>query len=331
MNITIFLIDPVPVLTPYTYELDALRKAGGELVIGNCDTPEDVIQQAGDAEILMLSWKRIVTPSVMDALPNVRMMMRWGVGYDQFDTEAAAARGIAVCNTPKYASEDVAEHAIALLFACVRRVPWFDARMHRGEWSAANTHRIHRMAGRTLGLVGIGRIGSAVARRANGLGLRVLAHDPGLDDATIRARGAEPRAMQALLAESDYVSVHVPLGPRTRHLIGRAQLAQMKPGAMLINTSRGPVIDEAALTDVLRSGQLACAGLDVFEQEPLAANSALRGLDNAVLTPHTAAYSEEAWFALRVEACEVAADWIRDSWSPAVVNPQVRAMLRPRR
>ncbi len=330
MTIKVFKIDPVPVLAPYTYEKEVIRNAGGEMIIGDCNTPEDVLAQAGDAEVLLLSWKNIVPPAVMDALPNVRLIIRWGVGYDQIDVAAATARGIAVGNAPKYASEDVAEQAIALLLSCARRVSWFHHRMQRGEWSAANSNKIYRMKGRTLGLIGIGRIGAAVARRAIGLGLNVIAYDKVLSDDAVRAVGATPRSMDQVLAESDYISVHVPLSAATRHLINAECFAKMRQGAIIINTSRGPVIDEAALIDAINSGHLGGAGLDVFEQEPLAKDSPLRSMEHVVITPHMAAYSEEAWHGLRVEVCEVVSEWIRDSWSSAVVNPQVKANLRPR-
>ena len=331
MTVDVFQIDPVETLAPYTYETEAIHRAGGRLIIGDCNTPEDVIAQAGDAEVLLLSWKPVLPPEVMDALPKVRLMIRWGVGYDQIDAAAATLRGIAVANAPKNATEDVAEQAIAMLVNCVRHVSWFDQRMHRGEWSPANANRIQRMTGRTLGLIGIGRIGSAVARRARGLGLRVIAHDTFLQDSDVRAAGCEPRSMDALLAESDYISIHVPLNANTRHLVDAACLARMRPGVILINTSRGPVIDEPALIDALKRGHVGGAGLDVFEQEPLQADSPLRGMEHVVLTPHMAAYSEESRHSLRVEVCDVVTDWIRDGWSSGVVNPAVRANLRRRR
>lgn len=330
MTIRVFQVDPFGPLAPYTYEREAIAKAGGELVIGECDSEADVIAQAGEAEILLLTWKSILTPTVMSALPRVRLMIRWGVGYDMIDAVAATERGIAVANAPTYATEEVAEQAIALLMASARRVGWFHDRLRQGGWPAARSNPIYRMNGRTLGIVGLGRIGTATAWRARGLGLNVIACDPALDDGTIRARHAEPRSFDQVLAESDYVSVHVPLSPATRGLIDAAALAKMKPGAILVNTSRGPVIDEPALIAALQSGHLGGAGLDVFEVEPLPTDSPLRTMEHVVLTPHMAAYSEASWHGLRVEMCETVTEWIRDGWSKAVVNPQVRSRLRPR-
>lgn len=330
MTIRVFQVDPFEPLMPYAFESEAIRARGGELVIGRCETEADVIAQAGDAEILLLTWKSIVTPAVMSALPKVRLIIRWGVGYDMIDAEAATARGIAVGNAPTYATEEVAEQAIALLISTARRVAWFHERLRQGGWPAARSNPIRRMAGRTLGVIGLGRIGLATAKRALGLGMRVIAHDLYLSDDEIRARGAEPRSMDALLAEADYVSVHVPLNRSTRHLVDAAALAKMKPGAILVNTSRGPVVDEAALIAALNEGRLGGAGLDVFEIEPLQADSPLRTMEHVVITPHMAAYSEESWHGLRVEMCDTVGEWIRDGWSKAVVNPQVRPTLRPR-
>lgn len=331
MTIKAFQVDPLPALMPYDLEKEIIARAGGELVVGDCSTPEDVIAQAGDAEVLLLTWKSILTPKVMDALPNVRLMIRWGVGFDMIDADAAAARGIAVANCPTYATQEVAEEAIALLMACGRRVGWFHERVRAGGWPPALGNPIKRINGRTLGIIGIGRIGSATAWRAKGLGLKVIAYDKYLSDDEVRARGAEPRTLDQLLAESDFISLHTPLNNETRHMIDAGVMARMKQGVYLINTSRGPVIDEAALCDALRSGQIAGAGLDVFEKEPLPADAPIRQMEHVVLLPHKAAWSEESWQALRQEAADTVATWIRDSWAPNVVNPAVRPNLRPRR
>jgi D-3-phosphoglycerate dehydrogenase len=331
MTIQTFQVDPVESLMPYMHELEAIRKLGGELVIGDCTTEDDVIAQAKDAEVLLLSWRPILTPRVMDALPRCRLLIRWGVGYDMIDVDAATARGIAVANCPTYATEEVAEEAIALLMNCARRASWFHERMRQDGWPSATTNKIYRMKGRTLGIIGIGRIGSAVAWRARGLGLRVIAYDRYLSDDTIRAKQVEPRTFEQVLSESDYISVHVPLKADTRHLIDAKAFARMKRGAIFVNTSRGPVVDEEALVDALKSGQLASAGLDVFEREPLPADAPIRQMEHVVLLPHKAAYSEESWFALREEVCHTVGEWMREGWSSCVVNPEVRERLRPRK
>jgi D-3-phosphoglycerate dehydrogenase len=329
MTVQVFQVDRSPRLMPYAYEQEAIRRAGGELIIDQCATEAEIVERARGAEILFVSWSRLVTSDVMDALPRCRLIARWGVGYDQIDVEAATARGIAVANAPTYCGDEVAEHAIALLLTVARRLIWSHERMRAGEWQSVGGP-VHRLAGRTLGIIGCGRIGSKVAARALGLGFRVIAYDRYRPDADLRALGVTPRAFNEVLAEADYLTLHVPLTAETRHLIDGAALAKMKPEAMLVNTSRGPVIDESALIDALTAGRLAGAGLDVFEAEPLDPASPLRSLEHVVLTPHVAAYSMESIEALRREMCETAANWIAHGWSGNVVNPEVRDRLRPR-
>jgi D-3-phosphoglycerate dehydrogenase / 2-oxoglutarate reductase len=328
MTRKVFQIDPTETLAPYTYERAAIATAGGELVVGDCLTPEDVMAQAGNAEILLLSWKKIITPAVMEALPHVRLIIRWGVGYDMVDVAAATAHGIAVANAPTYAVDDVAEHTISLLLCCARQVAWFHQRMQQGEWSSPLGHAIHRIKGRTLGLVGVGRIGAATAWRARGLGLHVIAYDPGVSAESLQSLGVESCSFDEVLRQADYLSVHVPLSAATHHLIDASCFAKLRPGAILLNTSRGPVVDEAALVAAVASGQLAGVGLDVFEQEPLAEESPLRRMEQVVLTPHMAAYSEESWQALREEVCGTVQSWFTTGWAPNIVNPQVQPVLR---
>jgi D-3-phosphoglycerate dehydrogenase / 2-oxoglutarate reductase len=228
-------------------------------------------------------------------LRRCRVISRYGVGYDNVDVEAATRAGIWVANVQHYAMEDVSDHALALLLDCVRRVTERDRAIRKGEWNTTNRLKGFRLAGKTLGLVGYGDIARCLHRKISGFGLaRVLVSDPLVDDAKVRAAGAEPAALARLLAESDFVSIHAPLLPSTRGMIGTAALASMKKGAVLVNTSRGPLVDEAALAAALREGRLAAAALDVFEQEPLPPSSPLRGVDNAVLTDHVGWYTEES-------------------------------------
>jgi len=329
MAVQVLQVDRSQWLMPYAFEQEAIRGAGGEFVIESCTTEEEVVERAREAEILFVSSSRLVTPAVMDALPRCRLIVRWGVGYDQIDVEAATARGIAVANAPTYCSDEVAEHAIALLLALARQVVWSHERMREGGWQRPSGP-VHRLTGRTLGIIGCGRIGSKVAARTLGLGLRVIAYDKYRADDALRAFGVTPRTFEEVLAEADYLTLHVPWTAETRHLIGAAALASMKSEAMLVNTSRGPVIDEGALIGALSSGRLAGAALDVFEEEPLDQASPLRSLEGVILTPHVAAYSIESIEALRREMCATAADWIATGWSERVVNPEVRSGLRPR-
>ncbi|MBX7213161.1 MAG: C-terminal binding protein [Thermoflexales bacterium] len=330
MTIQVFQADTFHLLAPYAFEREQITRYGAEFVVADCLTDDELIAQAGNAEIILLAWRGVVTPRAMDALPRLRLIVRWGVGFDQIDAVAATQRGIAVANAPSYASEEVAEQAIALMMAAGRRVAWFHDRMRRDEWPSAQTNKIHRIKGRTLALIGAGRIAAATGWRARGLGMNVIAYDRYLSAEAIQHLGFEPVSFEDALSRGDYVSVHVPLNPETRHLIDAQALARMQPGAFLINTSRGGVIDQAALTDALAHGRIAGAGLDVYETEPLPAGDPMRRLEHVTLTPHMAAYSEESWHGLRVEMCDTVRQWIEGSWATSVVNPQVRSRLRPR-
>jgi lactate dehydrogenase-like 2-hydroxyacid dehydrogenase len=215
------------------------------------------------------------------------VLARCGTGYDNIDVDAARERGIEVVYVPDYGMDDIADHALALLFACARRIAESDRAVRAGAWpSYAALSPMFRLRGRTLGVLGYGRIGRNLAEKARALGLRVLAHDPYVAEASTDR--------EALFRESDFISVHVPLTEETRHSVGREDLALMKPTAILINTARGPIVDTTALAEALLEGRLGGAGLDVFEEAPLPAEHPLRRCDNAVLTPHSAAYTEEA-------------------------------------
>jgi D-3-phosphoglycerate dehydrogenase len=330
MTIKVFQVDRGEELEPYDVEREIIQRAGGELFVGNCQSEDEVIARAGDAEIFWVSWEPFMSRRVMEALPNCRLVVRWGVGYDQIPVKDATEIGVAVGNAPAYGTDDVAEHAIALLLATARRIPWLHAGMVGGGWPAISEGVVHRIKGRTLGVIGVGRIGSAAARRGIGLGMRVIGYDKYRPADELRAMGVEPVGMDEVLETSDYVTIHVPLNDETRGLITERLLAKLRPEAILVNTSRGPVIDEAALTDVLRDRRITAAALDVFQTEPLQADSPLRGLDNVILSPHSAGYSIEAMTDLRADMANTAAEWIRDSWSGRVVNPEVRARQRPR-
>jgi D-3-phosphoglycerate dehydrogenase len=235
-------------------------------------------------------------------LRSCRVICQYGVGLDQIDLSAATAAGIVVSHTPDYCVDEVAEHAVALLLAVARNVARYDRSVRRGVWDYNAGSPMQRMAGKTLGLIGFGQVGRGVARRALGLGLRVLAVDPYHHDESIRQAGAEPTALPDLLMRADFVSIHAPLTEATRGIIGREQLSLMKRGAILINTARGPLVEQSALVDALANGQIRGAGLDVLDQEPPAADEPLLRFDNVVLTPHAAFLSEESLFAVQRDA-----------------------------
>lgn len=325
---TVFQVDANDLLAPWELERRTLAEAGGELVAGDCETEDDIIERAGDADVLWLSWTPRITRRVLRGLPRIRLAVRWGVGYEQIDVEAATEEGVQVANCPTYGATDVAEHALMLLLMAARRARLAQREMARGGWGEAKPDHLHRLSGATLGIVGLGRIGMGLAARAAPLGLRLLAYDPAVSEDAMRARGAEKVTLETLLAESDYVSLHVPLTAGTTHLFDGHAFAAMKPGSVLVNTCRGPVVDEAALVDALRAGHLAAAALDVFEREPLPGESPLRAMPQVVLTPHMASLSDESLDDMRAEICRTTLDWARGGWASTVVNPEVRERLR---
>jgi D-3-phosphoglycerate dehydrogenase len=246
-----------------------------------------------------------MTADIIEGLQKCRVISRYGVGYDNVDVETATRKGIWVARVPDYCFEDVADHALALLLACVRKIPYKDRMVREGRWNLHKDQPCYRMAGRTLGIIGYGNAGRCLHRKVFGFGFaRVLVCDPNVRASVIRAAGAVPVPLSTLLTEADYISLHIPLTPETRHLIGARELAKMKRGVILVNTSRGHVVDEPALAESLRDGHLAGAGLDVFEEEPVPRGSLLRTLDNVIFTDHAGWYSEESVVELKTKAAQ---------------------------
>ena len=233
-----------------------------------------------------------------------RGVVRAGVGYNNIDLEAATRHGVVVCNVPDYGTEEVADHAIMFLLALVRRLLPSHSAIRGGTWDYRTAVGAPRLRGKTFGVVGCGRIGTATALRAKALGLDVVFYDPYLRQGMDKALGIRRvYELDDLLQQSHFVSLHCYLDADTRHLINARTIARMRPGAILINTARGPIVDEAALLDALDSGQIAAAGLDVVEREPLD-NERLRRHPNILLTPHTAFYSVEGYTELRTKTAE---------------------------
>jgi D-3-phosphoglycerate dehydrogenase len=292
----------------YDVETAVLAAAGAELILRPCrgDAAKAAAEMAGADAVLVRE-----TPVDATAIAGTaaKVIVRYGVGYDNIDIAAAAARGIPVCNVPDYCTEEVSDHALALLLAAARRVAEADRRVRAKAWGVPMDRKVYRIRGGTLGLIGYGRIGAAFHRKAAALGYaRVLVHDPFLKAAP---EGAELASLDAVAREADAISLHAPATNATRHIIGRAFLAQVKPTLVLVNTARGALVDEAALAAALAEGRLLAAGLDVYEGEPLRADSPLRGLDNVVLTDHAAWYSEEAIAELQRKAAEEVARVLR--------------------
>ena len=295
-----------------TPHVDAtLRAAGHELTLLPDGIAEDALIEAiRDADLLLMCYTP-VTARVIAAAGRLKGIVKYGVGIDAIDIPAARARGIAVVNIPEYAEETVAEGAFALMIALAKKLVPLQREMQSQGWAWPTQRWLASdIAGKTVGLVGLGRIGRSMARMAGaGFRARVLGYNPSVSAQEMREAGVEKRDdLREMLAESDFVSIHCVLNDDTRHLIGRAELAAMKPTAFLINTSRGAIVDEAALLDALERGAIAGAGLDVFSQEPLARTghpmSRLYGMDNVILSPHLTFYTAEAMRRLEDETLE---------------------------
>jgi D-3-phosphoglycerate dehydrogenase len=279
-----------------------VSRAGAELRMASQPTPEGIVAAARDADALLVTYAKINADMIRE-MKKCRIISRFGIGVDNVDIEAATRQGIVVTKVPDYCIDEVSDHAMALLLSLVRKIPFSSERAHAGRWEMPAVTPIHRLRGTVLGLVGFGRIPQLVAPKAKAFGMRVMAYDPYVPLNVMEQAGVGRLEFAELLKISDYISIHSPLLPETHHLFSDEVFRQMKPGSLIVNTSRGPVVDEAALARALDSKQLAGAALDVLEQEP-PVSSPLFGRDNVILTPHTSFYSVESVEELATKAAE---------------------------
>jgi len=295
-----------------------------ELRPAQCKSEDEIIKLAQGADAILNCYAKM-TARVIESLDRCKIIARYGIGVDNVDLAAATRAKIVVTNVPDYCIDEVSDHAMALLLALERQIAAADRAVKSGAWDVVAHSGVRRLRGRTLGLVGFGKIAMAVAAKAQAFGLRLLAHDPYLDASAIVGRGAEAVDFEGLLARSDVISIHVPFSPETRNLIGARELARMKPGAFLINTSRGGIVDEQALAEAVKTGRIAGAALDVLLVEPPPPDHPLRGLSNVILTPHLAFYSRESVIELQTKAAEEVARALKGEPPRSPVNPQVLA------
>ena len=281
---------PFPSLDPAK---KALARLDPEYRMAKSASADDILAVARDADAILVTYAKL-PDELLRQLTRCKAIGRFGLGVDNIDLPAAKALGIAVNYVPDYCLREVSDQAMALLLALARKVTLGNTLVQSGRWDVTPLVPLHRLEGQVLGVVGFGNIPRALAPKAKAFGLKVLAYDPYVAKETLNAAGVEGVSFDDLLARSDFLSVHAPLLPATRGLMNAAAFAKMKRGACLINTARGPLIDEPALIAALDSGQLGGAALDVVATEPLPKDSPLRGRDNVILTPHTAYYSVEA-------------------------------------
>jgi D-3-phosphoglycerate dehydrogenase / 2-oxoglutarate reductase len=303
--------------------LAILRAAGCELTIPPRfgPYPADELQPLVNGHDAVFASMDKFTPAVLSSAEAARLKMisRWGVGYDAIDMPAATANGIVIAYTPGLLNETVADFAFALLLSVARQVHIGHQNMSQGLWKGAWGTDVF---GKTLGIIGCGRIGQAMARRASGFNMRLLGHDIHCDSNVAKA-GIQLVSLDELLAQSDFISLHAALTPASRGMIGEAQLRQMKPGAYLINTARGALVDEAALAAALHEKRIAGAALDAFVVEPMPAEHPLRTAPNVLLTPHLASFARETGERVSTTAAQAIVDMMHGRKPQFVVNPEV--------
>ncbi len=302
--------------------------AGTDATVGEGDLPpsrEEILRQVADCEGLLCLLTDKIDGEVMDAAPKLKVIAQMAVGYDNVDVAAATARGIAVGNTPGVLTETTADFAWALLMATARRIGDGQAYIREGKWETWDPMALlgADLYGATLGIIGLGRIGQAFARRAQGFNMRILYSNPRPKAAAAATVGATYVDMDRLLAESDFVALHCPLNAHTTHLIGRDELRKMKPSALLINTARGPVVDQDALVEALREGVIAGAGLDVTDPEPIDRNHPLVQMENVIVVPHIGSASIDTRNKMAILAANNLLAGVRGERLPHVVNPEV--------
>ena len=296
-----------------------------DLLFAAATHDSQLLPQYRDAEVFLVFHDIKITAGVMKDFPNLRGIVRCGVGVDNVDLPAAGELGIVVCNVPDYGTEDVADHALMMMLAITRRLKRLDDAIRGGIWDATLIYGAPRMRGRTIGLIGAGRIGSAMALRCKALGLRVLIYDPYQPPGYEKALGVERCfELDAMLRQSEIVSIHTPLTPETKHILNKETLRLLPKGAYVVNTARGPCIDLIALMDAMEEGHVSAAGLDVVEREPLD-DERIRRNPSVLLTPHSAFYSVEGFIEMRTKAGE---EIVRILTSQPVRNPVNRRWLK---
>ncbi len=315
-----------PVEQRYAWELEALGPLGADIVEVAAATAEEFLAVAADADALITSWGFPITAEIIAGLERCVVIGVGSVGTDMVDVDAATRAGIVVTNTPDIFIEEVADHAMALILGCARWVVEQHEMVLIGWWveGRPKLSELLRLFGTTLGLVSYGNVARATMRRAKGFGFHILAYDPYVSELAMTADGVEPMtSLVEMLERCDYVSIHAPMNPGTYHLIGEAELARMKPNAVIVNTGRGGIIDEVALAQAIREGRLAGAGLDVLEQEPPPAEHPLFGLPNVILSPHVASATSRMRPETRRRVGREVALVLQGRWPRSTVNPTV--------
>lgn len=314
---------------------EMIRQAGidVELVKANCATEAEIVQLAGSADaIICTATFQPLSRQVIEQLTRCRFIMSMGIGFDRLDVQAATERGILAANVPDYCQEEMSDHVMALILASTRKIIKLNDVVKTGGWRQEPEPDIQRgiwptmsrLRDQTLGVIGLGRIARTLLPKARGFGMRIIAHDPYLDAGQFKALGVEHVAFDTLLSESDFITLHAPLSPATRHLLGREQFKKLKSSAYLVNTARGGLIDQEALYEALSSGRLAGAALDVTDPEPIRPDDPLLKLDNVIVTPHSAHASIPALMAVLMRPVEEMVRVFRGEWPVGLINHEAK-------
>jgi D-3-phosphoglycerate dehydrogenase len=326
------MAEKVVLVTDYTWpstepEAEVLARVGARLLVSETGEEDDLLALVPQADAILTCFKK-VSPAVVRAGERLQVIGRYGIGVDNIAVDEATRLGIPVTNVPAYCVDEVAEHVLAFLFALERSICTYNAAVREGDWSLPRGLPMRRIAGRTLGIIGFGKIGQALARRAQGLDLRVVACSPTASAGELAGLGVARVELDELAESSDYVSINAPSTPATEGLVGRDFLRRMKPTAYLLNAARGAIVDQEALLDALREGWIAGAGIDVFVPEHLPRGHPLLAQPNLVATPHVAFFSEESVLELEVKAAENVAAVLSGRRPAHVVNPEVLELPR---
>jgi D-3-phosphoglycerate dehydrogenase len=305
-------------------EKEEIGRIGAELILAQVKEEEDLTRVCKEADGIINQYS-LLTRKVLENLQKCKVISRYGVGVDSVDLRAATDLGIIVANVPDYCIDEVANQTISMMLALVRKVAFFDQKVKSGQWDFRLGIPIHRTRGKTLGLIGCGKIGLEVAKRIAAFGVRVIAFDPYIEKTQ---EGIELKDFDTVLKESDFISIHCPLNDSTRHLIGEREFKKMEKEPLLINTSRGTIVDEKALIQALREGFVSGAGLDVLEKEPPDSKNPLLKMENVILSPHISFYSVESISELKRRTAENVSSVLLGKWPKSVVNREVMGRIR---
>ncbi len=324
--------EKVVLVTDYTWpntsvEEAVLKTANARLLIAQVGDENELLSLVPQADAILTCFKK-VSAAVVRAGEKLQVISRYGIGVDNIAVDEATRLGIPVTNVPAYCLDEVAEHALTLMLACARNIPHYDQAIRAHDWALNKQRPLFRIHGKTLGIIGFGKIGQMLATKASGLGLKVIAYSPRADISIAQALHVDLVSLNEVVSQSDFLSLHVPMKAETRHIINADRLRQMKPTAFLINTSRGGLIDHEALLQALKEGWIAGAALDVFEAEPLDAQHPLFAQPNLIATPHVAFYSEESLVELQTKAAENVAAILTGRRPISLVNSEVLNLPR---